>query len=62
MLLKSSPTDPDRDQDASLPQERTRVMAGADRQGGLWKPVTKTALPDAEPWREVTDKRAELER
>ena len=30
----------------------------------VWKPITKTkkALPDAEAWREVTDKRAELER
>ncbi len=30
----------------------------------VWKPITKTkkALPDAETWREVTDKRAELER
>ena len=30
----------------------------------VWKPITKTkkALPDAEVWREVTDKRAELER
>lgn len=30
----------------------------------VWKPITKTkkALPDAEVWREVTDKRAQLER
>ena len=30
----------------------------------VWKPITKTkkALPDAEAWREVTDKRAELKR
>ena len=30
----------------------------------VWKPITKTkkALPDADAWREVTDKRAELER
>lgn len=30
----------------------------------VWKPITKTkkALPDAEAWRDVTDKRAELER
>ena len=29
-----------------------------------WKPITRTkaALPDAEAWREVTDKRAELKR
>jgi len=30
----------------------------------VWKPITKTkkALPDAEVWHEVTDKRAQLER
>ena len=42
-------------------QDFTRLNAELAR---VWKPITKTkkALPDADAWREVTDKRAELER
>ncbi len=42
-------------------QNFTRLNAELAR---VWKPITKTkkALPDADAWREVTDKRAELER
>jgi ferredoxin len=50
--------------DEDVPGDQQDFLALNAELARVWKPITRTklALPDAEAWRLVTDKRAELER